>query len=170
MAGLTAGAAVNESNTYHVIADATEIVSPKTDAEIETALANGEVVLSTRRDGVIVVEKDINTLKTFTAAKSKDFSKNRVLRTLDESNNGIALLYEQTYIGKIDNNEEGRTLFKGDIISFMNKLQGMNAIKNFTGVDDVKVYAGADIDSVVVELAIQPVDAMEKLYMTVLVG
>ena len=52
----------------------------------------------------------------------------------------------------------------------MSKLQKMNAIQNFSGAADISVYAGADIDAVVVELAVQPVDAMEKLYMTVLVG
>ena len=88
MTGLTAGAEANVSNTYHVIEGATEIVGAKTDAQIETALAAGEVVISTRRDGVIVIEKDINSLVTYSSTKSKDFSKNRVLRTLDEINNG----------------------------------------------------------------------------------
>lgn len=170
MTGLTAGAEANVSNTYHVIEGATEIVGAKTDAQIETALAAGEVVISTRRDGVIVIEKDINSLVTYSSTKSKDFSKNRVLRTLDEINNGVALLYEQSYVGKVGNNDFGRSLFRGDIISFMSKLQKMNAIQNFSGAADISVYAGADIDAVVVELAVQPVDAMEKLYMTVLVG
>ena len=51
----------------------------------------------------------------------------------------------------------------------MDVLQNMGAIKNFEAAD-VTVLPGDDIDSVVVDLNIEPVDAMEKLYMTVYVS
>ena len=43
----------------------------------------------------------------------------------------------------------------------------MGAVQNFDGATDVTVMQGVNIDSVVVDLTIQPVDSMEKLYMTV---
>ena len=49
------------------------------------------------------------------------------------------------------------------------KLQEMNAIQEFSA-DDVIVSAGDEIDSVIVTIGVKPVDAMEKLYMTVTVG
>ena len=49
-------------------------------------------------------------------------------------------------------------------------LQNISAIQNFDSGQDIQVYAGEAIDAVVVDLAIQPVDSMEKLYMTVMVG
>ena len=52
----------------------------------------------------------------------------------------------------------------------MNTLQGIGAIQNFDSTTDITVYAGNAIDAVVVDLAVQPVDSMEKLYMTVNVG
>ncbi len=128
------------------------------------------MVLSTRQDGVIVIEQDINTLHTFTPDKGYAFSKNRVIRTLDEINNSTALLFERSYIGKVDNNEDGRNIFKSDVISYLNMLQSIAAIQNFDSAKDIQVYAGEAIDAVVVDLAIQPVDSMEKLYMTVMVG
>ena len=175
MAGLTAGSDVDTSNTYHAINGATSIVypsgvTPYGDEEIEEALKQGKLVLSTRQDGVVVIEQDINTLHTFTPDKGYAFSKNRVIRTLDEINNSIALLFERSYIGKVDNNDDGRNIFKADVISYLNMLQNISAIQNFDSAEDIQVYAGEAIDAVVVDLSIQPVDSMEKLYMTVMVG
>ena len=170
MAGATAGAAINESNTYKVIDGATAIIDPMTDYEIEDALLAGKIVLSTRQDGAVVVEKDINTLHTYTEDRSYVFSKNRVIRCLDDIATSLAKLFELSYIGKVDNNESGRTLFKGDAISYMNELQDLGAIQNFDATTDIEVLPGSDIDSVVCNLWVQTVDAMEKLYMTVVVS
>jgi hypothetical protein len=175
IAGLTAGSDVDASNTYHAINGAVSIVypdgvTPYGDEEIEEALKEGKLVLSTRQDGVIVIEQDINTLHTFTPDKGYAFSKNRVIRTLDEINNSTALLFEKSYIGKIDNNDDGRNIFKSDVISYLNTLQNISAIQNFDSATDIQIYAGEAIDAVVVDLTIQPVDSMEKLYMTVMVG
>lgn len=169
VAGLTAGSEANISNTYHTIPGAVEIISPKTETEIEQALLNGKLILTTRIDGVIVIEQDINTLHTFTKDKPYAFSKNRVMRTLDGINNDISLIFQKSYIGKMDNNDFGRNLFKSAIIQYINTLQSINSVQNFDGKNDVTVLPGEAIDAVVVDLNIQPVDAMEKLYMTVYV-
>lgn len=169
-AGATAGAALDESNTYKVITGATEIIGPMTNSEIETALLNGQLVISKRQDGAIVIEKDINTLHTFTEDRTYPFSKNRVIRCLDDIATQIGLVFETSYIGKVDNNDSGRTMFKGDVIGYINTLQEMGAIQNFDATTDIEVLPGEDIDAVVCNLWIQPVDAMEKLYMTVVVS
>ena len=174
-AGLTAGANPNESNTYHVIPGAVSIVypdgvTPYGNEEIIEGLQSGKFILSTRQDGAVVVEQDINTLHTFAPDKGYAFSKNRVIRTLDEINNSAALLFERSYIGKVNNNDDGRNIFKADIIDYLNTLQNISAIKNFDPTADIQIYAGEAIDAVVVDLAVQPVDSMEKLYMTVMVG
>lgn len=170
VAGLTAGSEVNQSNTYHAITGAVEIVGPKTDSQIEAALAAGKMVLSTRIDGAIVIEQDINTLHTFTVEKPYSFSKNRVIRTLDGINNDLALSFQKNYIGKVNNNEDGRNLYKASVVGYLNTLQGISAIQNFDSTTDVVISAGEAIDAVVADLAIQPVDSMEKIYMTVLVS
>ena len=48
-------------------------------------------------------------------------------------------------------------------------MQANNAIQNFEP-DDVDVLPGNDIDAVVINLRIQPVDAAEKLYITITVA
>ena len=170
MAGLTAGSEINQSNTYRVIEGAVEVVGPKTDAQIEAALGLGKLVLSYRMDGAIVIEQDINTLHTFTVEKPYSFSKNRVLRVLDGINNQLSLDFQTNYIGKLSNNADGRNLYKVSIIGYLLKLQAAEAIQNFNSETDVSVGAGEAIDSVVVDIAIQPVDSMEKVYMTVVVN
>lgn len=168
VAGMTAGANVNESNTYAVVdADAVEIVGELTDEEIKEALQSGKFIISRRDDDTIVVEQDINTFKTFVPKKGKEFAKNRVIRCLDEINNTTKLTWEKSYVGKVDNNADGRDLFKADLINFGNQLQNLNAITDFNGTQDIVVSKGQNIEDVIADWAITPVDAMEKLYMTV---
>ncbi len=181
IAGMTAGAEINQSNTYHVIEEAVDILEDEIPSHLvwekgytlEEALQNGAMMLSRRQDGAIVIEKDINSLHTFeddNQYKDYSFTKNRVIRTLDEINNSIRLLFEKSYIGKVDNTEEGRNIFKADLINYLKLLQSMNCIQNFDAGADIEILAGNEIDELVVNLSIQPVDAMEKLYMTVTVG
>lgn len=163
--GATAGANVNQSNTYTAYDGAIDVDKKYTNREIEEALLDGEIIFTTS-NGKVVIEQDINTLKTFTEDKNKDYRKNRIVRTLFEVNNGISLLWHTNYIGKGDNNEDGRNLFKKDVIKFLEQLQKINALENVVP-EDVVVEKGNDKDSVVAIVGVQPVDAMEKLYMTV---
>ena len=164
--GATAGAAISDSNTYKEISGAVGIVNPLSDAEIETALAQGFMVVSRRTDGVIVIEQDINTLITFDTDKSSAFRKNRFIRTVDEISNSITRLFENSFIGKISNNAAGRDLFRQALVKYLATVQDADAIQNFDDAE-ITVTQGTDADSVIVSLAIQPVDSMEKLYMTV---
>lgn len=165
--GMQAGAAINQSRTYYAFEDAKEIINQMTHDQIVENLKKGKFLLSARQDGVVVVEQDINTLHTFTSTKDYSFSKNRVIRTIDQIANDIRLLFEKSYLGKQDNTEDGRDIFKSDIIDYLLKLQKMRAIQNFDGLTDITIKQGANLDEVIVELNIQPVDSMEKLYMTV---
>lgn len=170
IAGMTAGAEIYESNTYHVIEGATEIVSAKSDTEIDSGLLTGKMILAYRQDRAVVIEKDINTLYNLPEDRNIAFTKNRVIRCLDDIATQVGILFENSFLGKVTNDESGRTLFKGAVIGYMNRLQGLGAIQNFDSNTDIDVSAGNDIESVVVNLAIQPLDSMEKLYMTVQVS
>ena len=167
VASMTAGAEVNESLTASVVEGAVEIINPILEDEIEDALNVGRFVISYRQDGAVCVEKDINTLHTFTVDKNYAFSKNRVIRCLDELANTAALIFNRNYAGKVDNDTIGRNQYKTELISQIDTLVGIRAITNFDGSKDVTVLPGEAVDAVVVDLTIQPVDSMEKLYMTV---
>lgn len=170
VAGMTAGASFNESNTARKIEGATKIIGELTDADIKKGLQKGHFILSTSSSGNIKVEQDINSLHTFTIDKGYVFSKNRVIRTLDEIGTTTCVTWEDNYMGKVDNNEDGRTAFKADLIQYANELMRLNGITEFDSLEDLKVERGSDIDVVLVDWNVKPVDSMEKLYMTVAVN
>ena len=165
VAGMTAGAQVNESNTYGSYDGAVEVSERYTDSEITAALKAGEWVFVPRNGGV-VVEQDINTFTSFTAEKGKIFSKNRPLRVMDGLAADIKALFEGQYLGKTGNSADGRSLFKAEILSYLQQLEDIGAIDGLDP-EDVEVLPGSDADAVAVKLLLRPVDSMEKLYMTV---
>lgn len=164
-AGAAASAGVSASLTYTAYQGATDASPRLTNADTIENLRKGNVVFTEKR-GQAVVEQDINTLVSFDATKNQDFRKNRVLRVLDDIANNTKITFEDNYIGKVNNDVDGRELFKADRIAYLDGLVGQGAITNFEA-DDIEVLAGNAKDSVVVNAAVQPVDAMEKLYMTV---
>ena len=167
VAGMTAGSNFNESNTGKIIRGATSIIGELTDSEIKEGLSKGHFIISTSTSGNIKVEQDINSLHTYDSSRNYNFSKNRVLRTLDEIGTTTVQTWEDTYMGKVDNNSTGRGLFKSDLISYGKELQRLGGIQEFKGSEDVEISQGNDLDSVVTTWAVKPVDSMEKLYLTV---
>lgn len=168
VAGATAGAAPNQSLTYDAYDGAVDVSPRYTNSQIIAALQAGEFVF-TAMNGRAVVEQDINTLHTFTPEKGKAFSKNRVLRVLDGLANDYMRVFSQSYIGKVPNNDDGRNLFKSEIINITNQYQNIGAVQNFDPQTDLEVLPGADSDAVVVNQWVWPVDSIEKIYMTVTV-
>lgn len=167
IAGITAGASAVQSNTAREIKGATKIIGELTDAEIKEGLSKGHLMLSTSASGKIKIEQDINSLHSFTKDKDYNFSKNRVIRTLDEIGTTTSITWEDNYMGKVDNNVTGRTIFKSDLIAYGTELQRISAIQEFEGADDIEVVQGDGLDSVLVTWGVKPVDSMEKLYMTI---
>lgn len=166
VAGMCAGANFNQSNTARVVTGATRIIGELNDTEIKEGLGKGKFILSMSTGGNVIVEKDINSLHTFTKKRGYAFSKNRVIRTLDEIGTTTKQTWEDTYTGKVDNNETGRGLFKADLVAYGNELQRLSGIQEFDGTRDISISQGDDLDSVVAEWAVKPVDSMEILYLT----
>ena len=169
VAGATAGAAVNRSNTYTVYENSVGVDVKYSNSEIIEALQEGSFVFTATAKGA-AVEQDINTLTTFSAEQGSILRKNRVLRVLDTMVNDIRNIFNEYFLGKVNNNADGRNLFKAQILGYLESLQAMAAISDLDKNNDVMVKAGSDADSIVVNLAVMPVDSIEKLYMTVVVG
>lgn len=163
VAAASAQADVNESLTYSVYPGAVDVNPRYSNSEIESALTNGSMVFTARRDGSVVIEQDINSHHTYTVQKNQFFRKNRVLRVLDAIANDTKEVFESQFIGKVDNDAKGRDIFKANRITYLTGLQAIGAIQNFEP-EDITVDAGADKDAVVVKLEVQPTDSMEKLY------
>jgi len=165
-AGATAAAAVNESLTYTAYDGAADVSPRLSNSQIVEALENGEFVFALSA-GRPVVEQDINTFKSFSPAKGKAFRKNRTLRIMDGLANDWKATFERYYIGKVDNNADGRNLFRKECVKLVETYQGLGAIQNFDPQADITVMQGEEADAVYVESRIQAVDAIEKAYMKV---
>ena len=168
VAGATAGALPNQALTYFAYDDAVDVAPRYTNAQIETALRAGEF-LFTPNNGRAVVEQDINSLVSFIPTKGQPFSKNRVIRVLDSIANDIKRIYETFYIGRVSNNDDGRSMLRTEAVTYLENLQGIAAIQNFDPQTDIFITPGTNSDAVYIELSIQPVDAIEKIYMKVTV-
>ena len=165
-AGATAGAGFVVSNTGAAYEGAIDIIPRMTKTQMETAILAGQFIFKADQAQNVTVVYDINSLTTFTSEKGSFFRKNRVIRTTDSIANDITSIYESSYIGKISNNDDGRALLKGSLLDYFSTLQGMGAIQNYDAAD-VIVEAGKDSDAVLVTVAVQPVDSIEKIYITV---
>lgn len=165
VAGASAAAGVANSLTYTAYQGATDASPRFTNAETIEQIQKGNIVFTEKR-GQAVIEQDINTLVSYSADKNQDFAKNRVLRVLDNIANNTKITFEDNYIGQVNNNVDGRELFKADRIAYFDSLVAAGAIEAFEA-DDIQVLPGNAKDSIVVNVAVTPLDAMEKLYMTV---
>lgn len=165
VAGATAGAEVNESLTNMVYDGEYDVDVKLKKSEYIKGIQAGQFLFY-EEDGKLRVLRDINSFTSFEATKNSDFSSNRVVRVLDSIANDVANIFSKYYLGKQSNNANGRNLLKAEILAYHEQLMKIEAIENFTA-EDLTVEKGVEKQDVVVFETVQPVDAMEKLYMKV---
>lgn len=166
--GALAGAAYNQSLTYAAYPGAVAATPKMTNSQYVEALKAGQFVLFSE-NGAVKVEQDINTLVTYTEEIGEVFRKNRVMRLCSTIANDIYSQFSANFIGVVNNNEQGRSRFKGVIVGYLLDIQANQGIQNFDPAD-VEVLPGDAIDSIVINVAIQATDSVEKIYMTIQVS
>ena len=114
-------------------------------------------------DNEVRVLEDINTFTDFSPEKNKDFSQNQVIRVIDQIACDFAAIFNKRFLGKVQNDEEGRISLWSEFVKHAETMQQIRAIQNFEP-DDITVRAGDEKNSVYVEFAVQPTLAMTKLY------
>lgn len=164
LGGAEAGARYNESLTYAQYPGAVSTTMQTVD-QFSQAVQAGNLVLFAE-DGVVKVMQDINSLVSYTEDIGEVYSKNRVMRLCNTIANDIFQQFSANFIGVVNNNEQGRARFQAAIVGYLQQIQDNQGIQNFTA-EDVEVLAGTAIDAIVVNVAIQAVDSVEKIYMTI---
>ena len=162
--GALAGAAYNEDLTYATYPGAVDVTPLLTNSGYEQAIQAGQFVLWSD-DGVVKVEYDINSLVTYTTDITEPYHMNRVMRLLNTIANDIYKQFSDGYIGEVNNNEQGRMMFKSAIVGYLLTIQANNGIQNFEA-DDVEVLPGEAVDAILVNLAIEAVGSVNKIYVT----
>lgn len=159
--GMYAAATVG-SLTYREYPGAIDC-EPLTNDEIVEALQKGHIVF-TRNNVAVVVEQDINTFRTFTPIKNQDFRKGKIVRGMDIIGNNVQHIFTKYFIGKVNNHDEGRNLFKAQIMkSVLDSYVRLGVVNPYIP-DDIVIEQGEEKDVVVAVIGVKFVDAMEKLY------
>lgn len=167
VAGAEAGCKINESCTNMAYDGEYEVVIDKTQTELEDCIKNGQLAFHLVYEEVRLLE-DINSLTTTNADKGDDFKSNQTIRVVDQIANDIAKLFNTKYLGKIANNETGRTSLWGDIVKHHKDLEAVGAIENFNS-SLLTVTQGNSKKSVVVNDVVTVTNSMTQLYMTVII-
>lgn len=161
--GASAGALYNQSLTYAQYPGAVSTTMQTVDQFTQAVQAGNFVLFA--ENGVVKVMQDINSLTTYTEDIGQVYSKNRVMRLCNTIANDIFQQFSESFIGVVNNNEQGRARFQAAIVGYLQEIQDNQGIQNFTS-DDVEVLAGSAIDAIVVNVAFQAVDSVEKVYLS----
>lgn len=166
--GAVAGCEINKSLTNTVYNGELDIDVNYTQSGLEDFIGDGFFTFHKVGSEVRVLE-DINSLKSTTIEKSNIFKNNQTVRVCDQIATDIAEIFNTYYLGKVQNDDMGRTAFRGDIINHHNVLVGKRAIEAFNS-EDIQITQGNEKGSVVVNETITIINTMDKLYMTVKVN
>ena len=124
--GVIAGCEINKSNTNKTSDGEYTINVDYTQAQLESSIDNGEFILHKVGDEVRVLV-DINSLVDTTTEKGEEFKSNQTIRVLDQIASDVASVFNSKYLGKIANNEAGRTSLWADIVALFKDYQTLQA-------------------------------------------
>ncbi|MDI6646418.1 phage tail sheath family protein [Bacillus altitudinis] len=174
VAGASAGANFNQSLTFVEYEGAVDTLERLDNDQVEYRLSQGEFLFTfDARDRTVSVEKDINSLTSYTTEKNKTFGKNKIIRVLDAINNDLTReLKNLIKLRKANGNDipasdDGLQLVKTLITQYLTQLQDGSGITGFDSETDIMIALNEDRDGFLIDLAVQPVDAAEKFYFNV---
>lgn len=162
--GAEAGAMYNQSLTNATYPGAVSTTA-MTNSQYIAALNAGQFVLAAD-NGRVYVEQDINSLTTYTTDITEVYRYNRTIRLCNTIANDLYQQFSQNYLGVVNNNEQGRSQFQAAIVGYLLDIQANQGIQNFEA-SDVEVLPGSSINAILVNLSIQPVGSVEKIYITI---
>jgi len=167
VAGLIAGQKLSESTTY-AVAPFSDVNRRWTKSEMETAVKNGVFLLYHDGEKVKCL-KGINTLTSLRQGQNEAWKKIRTIRVMDAINSDLGKTAEDSYIGKVNNTEEGRNALIGACKEYMRTLALGGVIEN----KDWNVYIDPDYtplpDEVYIRWEAKLTDVMEKIFGTFIV-
>ncbi len=167
--GAEAGCAVNKSCSNMTYDGEYEIDTDYTQAELEEAMTNGELVFHRMGNEIRILE-DINSLTTLTEKKGEDFKYNQTIRVIDQIAMEVATTFNNDFYGKMPNDVDGRISLRDRIVDIHKALVRVRALETFDE-KGLEVQEGENKRSVVIPTyKINVINCMSQLYMTVQVA
>jgi hypothetical protein len=91
------------------------------------------------------------------------------MRVCDQIGNDVATLFDTRYVGQVANDASGRSALWNDIVKLIQQLEQIRAVENFS-TDSVTVEIGDGKKAVLLVInGLDVVNAMSKLYMSVII-
>ncbi|MGN7168981.1 phage tail sheath family protein [Paenibacillus cellulositrophicus] len=171
VAGLIAGQRLNQSATY-AVTPFEDVTRRWTRSEQEQAVKSGVFLLFF--DGrQVKALRSINTLATPAEGQSSAWKKIRSIRVMDAINADLQRAAEQTYIGRVNNTEEGRLALIGAVKEYLGQLS-LSSVIELDGYDvilDPAYYGDSAVkqpepDQVFLQWNVKLTDVMEQLFGT----
>lgn len=167
--GAEGACAVNASLLNQTYSGEYTVDTDYTQSQLEAAMQAGKFAFH-NVNGTVRVLADINTLVSDSDEKAKAiFGENQSIRVIDQIANDIASIFSTKYLGKVPNDAAGRISLWSDIVKHHQELESIRAIEDFDE-EDVTVELGDAKSSVAISDAVTLVNAMAKLYMSVVVA
>ena len=167
LTGAEAAAPINGSLTNTKYDGELDIAVDTKQSVLENHIKKGHLVFH-NSNGNIVVLTDIDSLVSLKENFGSMYQKNQTVRVCDSIANDIGGLFVNRYLGIVQNDESGRASFWNDLVKYFRELQRLRAITEFTE-NIITVEEGDEKDVVLVHInGLNVVNAMEKLYMTVI--
>lgn len=163
--GAEAGCAVNRSCDNLTYDGEYTVNTDYRQSELQKMIRSGMFVFHKVGNKANVLS-DINSYVNTTYEINEDFQLNQVIRVLDQIATDEAAIFNTKFLGKVQNDEDGRIAFWSDCVSIHKQLLKLRAIEEFEETDIV-VERGRDKRTVITYDAVKPVCAMNKLYMTI---
>lgn len=174
-AGLIAGQSLSQATTY-AESPFDDVTRRWTRSDQEQAVRGGVFLLI--HDGrQVKVLRGVNTLVTLQEGKNNSWKKIRTIRVMDQINSDLQRTAEDTYIGKVNNTEEGRLALIGACKEYMRTLAQSNVIEG-AGYDvilDPDYYGSSpakkpEPDQVFLQWNARLTDVMEQIFGTFFVS
>lgn len=165
VAGAAAGFAINRSLTNYAYNGEYAVDVNYTQTALSEGIAAGKFMFHDV-GGSINVLKDVNSLVTETPTKGAIFKSNQTIRTVDELATGTARIFNQEFLGKVQNNESGRVSLQARLCSHRKQMQDIEAIQNFSDSDLIVSAVEGSNEAVAIAEQVNIVGTMVQLYTT----
>ena len=120
IAGILAGLSLSRSSTFYVLNDVSSAEVPDDPNERIDA---GELIL-TFDGSQYKIGRGVNSLTSFTATKTEDFRKIKIVEGIDLIRGDIAKAFESGYVGKVLNDYDNKLLLVTAINAYLKGLEG----------------------------------------------
>lgn len=153
IAGLVAGTPINKSLTYTQI-PVDDVTKRLRNSEIESALDAGSLVLV--NDG-----EKVKIEQAWTTGKSKI----RKISSRQQIATDIEKTARDNYIGKLDNNEDGRVALINAIKTYLETLEANNVVTDISVTLDANNPSVGD--KVFLAISFTEIDSMEQIFLSI---